>query len=302
MLDTILSIFGIYLFIALGWFSKRLFGEQIDERTLVLVAVYFLSPILVFWGLTIRPMEFADLQAPLIFALVSIIALMISAWVSRRLFANQKSRSIATVAAIIGNTGNLGIPLGIALFGEASIFYTSVINLVNVFIVNTIGVYFYARGEFSSQKALRAILSLPAIWFGFLGLGFNLFGVRVPDAIDQSLEMGAYASMVIQLFIFGAYLHGVVFRQIDYPLAWYVAVSKFIVMPILAFGVLSLFGLEPLVYHVILLELVMPLAIMNVNLAALYHCKVNQVAFLTFGTSILFLVYLFFLLPFLRAD
>ncbi len=219
---------------------------------------------------------------------------------ARRLFADQKSRSIATVAAIIGNTGNLGIPLGIALFGEASIFYTSIINLVNVFIVNSVGVYFYARGEFSSKEAFRAILSLPSIWFGFLGLAFNLYEVRLPDAIVRSLKMGAYASMVIQLFIFGAYLHGVVFRKIEYPLAWYVTASKFIFMPILAFGILSLLGLESLVYDVILLELLMPLAVTNVNLAALYRCKVDQVAFLTFGTSLLFLGYLFFLIPFFR--
>ena len=35
------------------------------------------------------------------------------------------------------------------------------------------------------------------------------------------------------------------------------------------------------------------MAVMNVNLAALYNCRPDQVAFLTFLSSLIFLVYLF---------
>ena len=68
------------------------------------------------------------------------------------------------VAAIIGNTGNLGIPLNIAIFGEASIPYTTVVNLVNVFVVYIIGVYFYSRGSFDAKTSLKNILKLPILW------------------------------------------------------------------------------------------------------------------------------------------
>ncbi len=294
------SIGSIYIFILLGWLSKRLFQAQIDERSLVVLSIYFLQPILVFWGLTTQKIDFLALEAPLLFFLTIMIALGVSFALAQLLFKEQKSRSIATVASIVGNTGNLGIPLGIALFGESSILYTSIINLANLFIVNTIGVYFYARGAFSARDAFIKIFKLPAIWFGLFALLFNTAGLQVPASLSLSLEMGAYTTMVLQLFIFGMYLHSVRVADIDRKLFAFVSVMKFVLIPLLAIMILSFFSLEAIVYNVILLELLVPLAVMNVNLAALYDCRVNQVTFLVFSSSFIFLGYLFLVLGLFR--
>ncbi len=299
-MNTIVSIFGIYFFILLGWFSKRIFQDEIDEKSFVLVSIYFLSPILVFWGLTTQKIDLSVIKVSLIFALVIFLALLISWFFATLLFKNQKDRSIATVASIIGNTGNLGIPLGIALFGESSILYTSLINLINIFIVNTVGVYFYARGEFSAKDSFYKIFKLPAIWFGILAILFNLSQLKLPHSVNLPLEMGAYATMVIQLFIFGAYLYSVKITQVNKKLLSFVVIGKFILIPLLAMALFSYFLLDDLVYNVILFELITPLAVMNVNLAALYNCKVQEVAFLVFATSLIFLGYIFLALTFFR--
>jgi len=299
-MDAIISIASIYFFILLGWLSKYLLKSQIDEKSLVLLSIYFLQPMLVFWGLTTQDIDLSVVEAPLLFFLVIMIALSISFFVANFLFTEQKDRSIATVASIVGNTGNLGIPLGIALFGESSILYTSIINLANLFIVNTIGVYFYARGEFSARDAFVKIFKLPAIWFGFLALGFNSAGLKVPESLSLSLEMGAYTTMVLQLFIFGMYLHSVKVGDIDKKLFAFVSVMKFVAIPVLAIMILPLFAISDLVYNVILLELLVPLAVMNVNLSALYECRVKQVTFLVFSSSFIFLGYLFLVLGLFR--
>ncbi len=295
-----ISIGSIYLFILLGWLSKRLLKAQIDEKSLVLLSIYFLQPMLVFWGLTTQKIDMRVVEAPLVFFLTIMIALLVSAIFANLLFSEQKDRSIATVASIVGNTGNLGIPLGIALFGESSILYTSIINLANLFIVNTVGVYFYARGAFSARDAFIKIFKLPAIWFGFLALLFNGAGLQVPESMSLSLEMGAYTTMVLQLFIFGMYLHSVRVADIDRKLFAFVSVMKFATIPLLSIWILSLFSLPDIVYNVILLELLVPLAVMNVNLAALYDCRVNQVTFLVFSSSLIFLGYLFLVLGLFR--
>ncbi len=299
-MDIITSIISIYFFIFLGWSAKRFLKSQIDERSLVLLSIYFLSPILVFWGLTTQKIDMSAVEAPLIFAAAIMIALIVSFVFAHLLFHTQKDRSIATVASIVGNTGNLGIPLGIALFGENSILYTSIINLANLFIVNTVGVYFYARGEFSARDAFVKIFKLPAIWFGFLALAFNAAGLKVPDSLSLSLEMGAYTTMVLQLFSFGMYLHSVKVGDIDRKLFAFVTVMKFVAIPILAIMILQLFEISDLVYNVILLELLVPLAVMNVNLSALYDCRVKQVTFLVFSSSFIFLGYLFLVLGLFR--
>jgi predicted permease len=298
-MSLILSLGGIYFFILLGYLAKKFFQEKMDEKTLVLFSIYFLQPILVFWGLTTKDIDISVLTAPLIFILVMACALMVSLLFSHLVFREQKDRSIATVASIVGNTGNLGIPLGIALFGVESIIYTSIINLANVFLVYIVGVYFYGRGSFSVQESLKNIFKLPVIWFAFLAITYNYVGFKIPKEILLPMEMGAYATMVIQLAIFGMYLYGVVYKEIEWRLFNFVAVMKFLLIPLISIFILGLFELDNLVYNVILLELLVPLAVMNVNLASLYDCKPTQVAFLIFATSVLFLFYLFGVVGFL---
>ena len=294
------SIASIYFFILLGWLSKYFLKAQIDEKSLVLLSIYFLQPMLVFWGLTTQEIDLSIVQAPLLFFISIMIALVFSYFLAQFFFKEQKDRSIATVASIVGNTGNLGIPLGIALFGEASIIYTSIINLANLFIVNTVGVYFYARGEFSAQEAFIKIFKLPAIWFGFGAIAFNSAGLKVPQSLSLSLEMGAYTTMVLQLFIFGMYLYSVKVGDIDKKLFTFVSIMKFVAIPLIAIMILQLFTISDMLYNVILLELLVPLAVMNVNLSALYDCRVNQVTFLVFSSSLLFLGYLFLILGLFR--
>jgi len=105
--------------------------------------------------------------------------------------------------------------------------------------------------------------------------------------------------MVIQLAIFGMYLYSVKYKEIDWKLFNFVAGMKFVLIPLVSVLVLQMFKLDDLVYNVILLELLVPLAVMNVNLASLYDCKPTQVAFLIFATSLGFLFYLFVIVWFL---
>ena len=114
-MQTLFSILGIYLFIAVGFGAKWTFKEKIDDRTITLLSVYFLQIFLTFWGLLKRPIDTELLLAPSIYFAITLMALLLMIPLSKLLFSDTKERSIATVAALIGNTGNLGIPLGIAL-------------------------------------------------------------------------------------------------------------------------------------------------------------------------------------------
>ena len=281
------------LFILLGFLGKRHFAERLHEPSLVLLSIYLLQPLLVFWGLTRSPISRQAVETPLLFIGFLLFFTLFVVPLARRFFTDPRERSIVVVASIIGNTGNLGIPLGIALFGESSVLYTSLINLANVFLVYTVGVYFYSRGSFPVRESILNVFRLPAIWFGLGAIVFNLGGLTVPRSLELPLEMGAYATMVLQLMIFGIYLATVRPRELRAGLALFVVGAKFVAIPLLAWLLLPLWGLDPMLFNILLLELIVPMAVMNVNLAALYDCRPDQVAFLTFLTSLLFLFYLF---------
>lgn len=288
-IESILSLLGIYLFIAVGFIAKWSFKEKIDDRTITLLSVYFLQIFLTFWGLLKRPIDTQLLFAPSLYLAITLLSLLLMIPLSKILFSDTKERSIATVAALIGNTGNLGIPLGIALFGEVSVPYLTLINLVNVFVVYTIGVFYYSRGEFSIRQSLLNIIKLPVLWAAMVAIVLNLVGYVPSVAVDKTLMMGAYASMTMQLVLFGIYLYGIKLTEINLRLTVWVSTTKFILIPLIAFVILGMVEMEPMVKGILFLELIVPLAVANVNLASLYNCTPRSVTVQVFVTSVLFL-------------
>jgi predicted permease len=289
MSSIIFSILAIYIFIVIGFIAKMSFKEAIDDKTITLINVYFLQVFLTFWGLLIRPIDSTLFFAPSIYLFISVLVLIISAVVAKKLFLDQKEYSIATVAAIIGNTGNLGIPLNIAIFGEESIPYTTIINLMNVFIVYTVGVYYYSRGSFDAKASLKNIVKLPILWAAGVAIFLSLNNYKPSEEIMKMLMMGAYASIVMQLFLFGIYLYGTKINEISRSLTTWVMSLKFIFIPSVAFLVLYNIELDAMIKGIIFIELLVPLAIANVNFASLYDCKPKVVTALVFISSVIFL-------------
>ena len=289
MSSIIYSILGIYIFIVMGYLSKLSFKDKIDDKTITLINVYFLQVFLTFWGLLIRPIDISLVWAPSIYLIIALFAIIISAIFAKFLFSNKKEYSIATVAAIIGNTGNLGIPLNIAIFGEESIPYTTIINLMNVFVVYTIGVYYYSRGTYDAKTSLLNIIKLPILWAAILAIILSVNNYKPNDVIMNTLMMGAYASMTMQLFLFGIYLYGTQIKEISKKLIIWILTFKFILLPSLAFLILINIELDSMIKGIIFIELMMPLAVANVNLASLYDCKPKLTTALVFISSFVFL-------------
>ena len=297
----LLSLLSVYFFVLLGVLSKVFFKDKIDSKTVTLLSVYFLQPFLTFWGLTKEKIDSSLIEAPLIYLAIVLSMLFVLYFVSFLIFSNRKERNVFTIASLIGNTGNLGIPLGIALFGEISIPYTTLINIANVFVVYSFGTYFYSRGSFDALKSLLNVVKIPILWAAVFAIIVNIYSVHIPSYIENSLKMGAYASIVIQLMLFGIYLYSVKIKSINLKLTIFTVIVKFIVLPLVTYAVLSYLSIEPLLKGILLMSLMMPLAVANINLAALYDSLPKEVTALIFITSILFLGYFMLVVPILKG-
>jgi len=293
MSSIIFSILSVYVFIVIGYIAKMVFKEQINDKTITLINVYFLQVFLTFWGLLIRPVDISLIYAPSAYFLVVIIAMAISSFFAFRLFKDKKEYSIAMVAAMIGNTSNLGIPLNISIFGEESIPYTTIVNLVNIFIVYSFGVYYYSRGSFDIKTSLKNIIKLPILWAALIAITLSTNGYKPSPEVMKMLMMGAYASITMQLFLFGIYLYGTKLKEISKKLVAWVLTFKFIILPVIAFFVLHNLSLEPMTKGIVFIELLMPLAVANVNISSLYDCKPKVVTALVFISSVVFLGVIF---------
>ncbi len=293
MSSTIIAILSIYLFVGLGFFVKMKFKEKIEERSLVLISIYTLQPILTIWGLTGKEINLNLIYAPFFYLIVVFIALIFSYFIAKFSFSDKKDNSIFLASSLIGNTGNLGIPLAVALYGQESIIYTTLLNLANVFFVHTFGVFFYSRGNYSFKQSMINIIKLPILWFAILGIILNLNEVKFESSINKALEMGAYSSIVLQLIIFGIYLYSTKLKEINYKLLLNVLNVKFILLPLITFVLLQFSSFNEYEKAIIFLQMAMPLAVANVNYASLYECKPIDVTSLVFVSSVIFLGFIF---------
>ena len=250
---------------------------------------------MILWGLTKSPINYEFIMSPLFYIIIVFTTLSFLIFFSKIIFDSRTDESIYLGTALIGNTGNLGIPLGIALFGVESVPYTSIINIANVFFMYTISVYFFAREQFSLKQAIISIFKIPAIWFALFAIFLNYYQVPISEHIATALNMGAYTSLTIQLFIFGVYLYNVQVKTIPWKLSLHISFAKHILLPVIGILIIVWFtDFNSFVASILIMELMMPLAVNNVNFAVLYNCKPFDVAATILISSIVFVFLLYF--------
>lgn len=299
-MSSLLAVVSIYVFILMGFIVKKVFKDEINERTLILISVYFLQPFLTFWGLTRAPIDFNLVYTPFLYFIIITISLLLLIIVGKFAFEDRKENAIFIATALIGNTGNLGIPLGIALFGESSVPYTSIINIANIFFIYTVGIYFFARSQFSFRDSLKQMVKIPIIWFAVLAIIFNYMEFTIHPQVDLVLIMAAYSTIVLQLIIFGVYLAKTPIKSHNYKLSFGTSFAKLILVPAIGFIVLYFSGLPNELAMILMVSLFVPLAVNNVNIAALYDCKPYDVTAIVLISTGLFLVLIYFELELLK--
>lgn len=289
MISTLFSIIFVYIFIVLGYMAKRIFKDDMNTKTLTLMSVYFLQPFVTIWGFSTAKLHSEHLYVPLLYLAIILTLLIPTILLGKILFSDTKERAIFSIAGFVGNTGNIGIPLGIALFGESSVIYTTLINIANVFVVYIIGVYLYSRGSFSIKNSLFNIVKIPIIPASAIAILINIYDIPLSDQIEEFLKMGAYAGIVLQLFLLGTFLQGIRIKELHPKLFIGTISQKFIVIPLATAVILSFTSLPLFVQGVILMEMMVPLAVANINLASLYNCKPKDVTSLILLSTLLFI-------------
>jgi len=295
MFETLLSIIFVYFFIFLGYLAKRIFKEEMNSKTLTLFSVYFLQAFVTVWGFSTSKLSSEHLMVPFYYIVITLVLLLPTILIAKKLIKDPKERAIVSIAGFVGNTGNIGIPLGIALFGMESVIYTTLINLANVFVVYIFGVYLYSRGSFSIRNSLLNIVKIPIIPASILAILINVSEVPIAPQIDEFLKMGAYAGIVLQLFLLGTFLYGIQLTQIKKFIFITVMSQKFLLIPIVTAILLSFTDLSLFVQGIIIMEMTVPLAVANINLASLYNCRPQEVTTLIMLSTLLFIPILFIL-------
>lgn len=233
-------------------------------------------------------------MSPLIYLYAVFSVVIVILIISKKIFKDSKDRTIFIAVSLVGNTGNIGVPLGIALFGEQSVPYTSIINIANMFFIYIFSVYFFAKDSFTIKKSILSILKLPGLWVALFAIIINHYQIPIHKDISKILQMGAYAAIVIQLIIFGVYLSELKIKTMNWKLSLHISLVKHILLPLVGVFFVLHSDLNSYVASVVMMQFMVPLAVNNVNLAALYNCKPYDVTASVLVSTVIFSALLYF--------
>jgi predicted permease len=156
-------------------------------------------------------------------------------------------------------------------------------------------VYIYSRGSFSIKQSLFNIIKIPIIPASAIAILINVSNLNIAPQIQEFFKMGAYAGIVLQLFLLGTFLYGIKLMALKKSIFFIVMSQKFIIIPLVTAFILSFTDLSLFVQGVILMEMMVPLAIANINLASLYDCRPKEVTALILLSTLIFVPVLFLL-------
>jgi len=278
--QLLVQILPLYLLALFGWLAGR--RLQLSSESLAKLLFYVVIPGTVFRGALITPVTPATMVLPLAtFGLCMALCLLFylacgALWTDSR-------RNMAAAAAGLGNFGFFGLPLALGVLGpEAEGPYIMAL-LGPMFYNFSAGFIMAAKGRLSSRESLARVLRLPTPYAFALGLALNALQVPVPDSILQLTEAFRGAYTVLGMMLVGVSLSSMKSFVPDWTFMTVTLGSKFVAWPLAALAAIwldahTLMLFTPLVYKILVIYAIVPLAASSVVLASLFQTNEDQMA------------------------
>ena len=210
-LTAVESVLSIVLIIALGFYlrNKGWFADSFAGNISKLIMNIALSASIFVSVLTYLTRDkLMALSDGLIYGALSIVFGYLIAWLMVKVLKVRRGRRGVFINTIVNaNTIFIGLPLNIALFGEASMPYFLVYYVLNTVSTWAFGAFLIANDSTEPQPAHRQKFNwkklLPAPLLGFLvALVFLLADIPVPSFIPSTLDyVGSIVTPLSLLYI-----------------------------------------------------------------------------------------------------
>lgn len=192
---------------------------------------------------------------------------------------------------VFSNIGFMGFPVMKAIFGNDAVFYTAIFNMLFNLFVFTVGTIImgYGTGK-KTQMKLKNLLS-PGVIASLLALLIYMTRLQFPDVLSSTVIMIGDITTPIAMLIIGSTLANIPIKEVFGELRLYpYTLIKQVILPILAYPILSLFIKDPLILGVTLIMISMPVANTAVLFATEYDGDVSLAAKSVFMTTLLSII------------
>lgn len=245
--------------------------KRLDSRPLLVVALYVLSPGIIFHTLSTAELSLGDVTGSILFSIVNIALLWtIAKAMALALRLPAPETAGLTLMATMTNCVNYGLPLVLLAFGKLGLDKASFYVVIQMVFVNTVGVYLAARSRFSVKAAVRSVFSLPAIYAMVLAVALRSSGLALPSGVTKGLSMIAEAYSPMVLLILGSQMAAAKGARLEASTRrafWSGMALRMAIAPVVAWLVTGLLGIDGMLRSVLVIEASMPVAVNSVILA-----------------------------------
>ena len=243
-LIVIKKIIEMFMILLVGVIIYK--GKIIDDAStkhLSNVLLLLVSPLLIIQSYQI------DFNKKLLYGLLwafvaSFLTFLLMIIASEFLFRGDRNRSsVEKIAMSYSNSGFIGIPLISGVLGDKGVFYmTAYITVFNV-LLWTHGVIL--MGDSDGLKGAWKNFLTPAIISIVIGIILFLFRLRLPQFIENPLEMIASMNTPLGMIVAGANLaQGNILKSLKNKRFYYLSFIKLMLYPLAALVVLWLLPLD----------------------------------------------------------
>lgn len=300
MHTLISSVVPIFVIIAIGYVVRRLNIIKTQGVNALISYVYYVAlPALIVHSLMILELNNSNIPNILFWnSVILLVNTMLCLAIVYIFRISNKDRAVFFLAATVGNSLYLGIPLTTSALGLKSgttdyalIVMIGVLYLVGgIFIALVVNELFFVGHKDFGSIALRLAKNplIIAIFAGLL-LSFIPLPEIASTATIKPLSMIAASASPVALFILGSYLYGHKIKQhlfmVSSAVAW-----KVIVVPLIAWGVLFLADINNPAYSASILYAGTPTAVTALMIAKVYGFNTRFVSAVIVFSTVLSLV------------
>lgn len=257
------QVLTLFLLILVGWGVRRigLFTDEVTtgvSRFLVNVAL----PALVIDSMQI-PFDPAlareggqlALAAGAYFAGAVLFALVFP----RLIGARRDERAVFSFLVVFANTGFMGYPVVLAIWGEKAVFLAAIYNLLFSLLIFTVGVLLLTGAKAGRQGISLHVLLSPGIVSVAVGLSLFFLSVDLPEVIGGPIAMLGGLTTPLSMIVIGALLARLDPRTIFGNVRVYLyAGVRLLLLPLATLVLLRPFVQDPLVLGVCVVLAAMP--------------------------------------------
>ena len=271
---VIASILSLFIIIGIGFFARR-------HGLLDAGHVHKISHILV--NIALPALTISSMQIPYTSKALTMVdstlmvafgyyigAFIMSLAICHFLPSTGTEKGVFQFMLVFPNVGFMGIPVSEVILGPDSLFYVILFNLPFNLLVFTMGIWLLAHEKAGSLDP--RVLLTPGLIASLLGLLLFLIGYHIPYPADTALDWIGKTTTPLAMLVVGALLATMPSARLagDWRI-YLISALRLLILPLLAFAVLSLFVSDHLLLMSSVLLIAMPVAANTVLLSDEYE-------------------------------